>query len=237
LAQQRQNQTLKFFRDGGLAVDLVTLVAMCSIGFEPEVMRRLIWQQSRGSPWSFSLPNDVTSRAFGTLQEALQAAPAAQAEHGTIRVGLTGLEVDLKAATAEPNDALFAMCPNVTIASERLRRLRHRCTREAQSNADPTWCAVAVWRGSWEQPDIHFAGAVMLGAALANVPNPELPSEADSGLSARDNDRAARKAKRDPSTDTALGSGLFAPTRDSRQPPTPSRRKPNAMFVHRDYRR
>jgi hypothetical protein len=217
-------------------MDLVTLVAMCSIGVDPEVMRGLIWQQSRGTPWSFSLQSDATPRAFSTLREAVPAARAAQAEHGTIRVGLTGLEVDLNAATAEPNEALFAMCPNVTIASERLRRLHDRCARESQFNADPTWCALAVWRGSWEQPDSRFADAVMLGVALGDVPNRELPSETDSGPSARNNDGAARKTKRDPPTDAAFSSGLFALSRDARQPSKASHQTPDGMFVRRGHR-
>jgi hypothetical protein len=217
-------------------MDLVTLVAMCSISFDPEVMRSLIWRQSQGRPWSFSVASDTAPQTFDTLREAVASARAAQAGHATIRVGLTGLEVDLKAATAEPNEAMFAMCPNVTIASERLRRLQDRCAREAHFNADPTWCALAVWRGSWEQPDSRFADAVMLGVALGDVPNPELPSESDIGSSARDHDRAARKAKRDPATDAAFGSGLFAPSRDARQPSKASHQTPDGMFVRRGHR-
>jgi len=217
-------------------MDLVTLVAMCSIGFDPGVMRSLIWRQSQGRPWTFSVASATAPLAFDTLREAAAAARAAQSEHGTVRVGLTGLEVDLKAATAEPNEAMFAMCPNVTIASERLRRLQDRCARDAHFNADPTWCALAVWRGSWEQPDGRFADAVMLGVALGDVPNPELPSETDSESSARDRDRSARKTKRDPATDAALRSRLFAHPQDAREPSKVSHHTPDGMFVHRGHR-
>jgi hypothetical protein len=217
-------------------MDLVMLVAMCSICFDPEVMRSLIWRQSHGRPWSFSVASDTAPLAFDTLQGAATAARAAQSEHGTVRVGLTGLEVDLKAATAEPNEAMFAMCPNVTIASERLRRLQDRCARDADLNADPTWCALAVWRGSWEQPDSRFADAVMLGVALGDVPNPELPSEVDIGSPARDHDRAARKTTRDPATDAAFRSGLFAPSRDAREPSKAPNRTPDGMFIRRGQR-
>jgi hypothetical protein len=212
-------------------MDLVTLVAMCSIGFAPEVMRSLIWQQSNSSPWSFSLPNDAKPRAFGT-QEAVPAARAAQGEHGTIRVGLTGIEVDLKAAAADPNEALFAMCPNVTIASERLRRMQDRCAREGRFNADPTWCAVAVWRGSWELPDRWFADAVMLGVALGNLPNPELPSESDNGSRRR----ASHKAQRISPADSALGSGLFPQLNRARHPSNAPQSTPDGMFVRRNRR-
>jgi hypothetical protein len=213
-------------------MDLVTLVAMCSIGFDPEAMRSLIWQQSNGNPWSFSLPNDATPRAFGTLQEAVPAARVAQGEHGTVRVGLTGLEVDLKAATAEPNEALFAMCPNVTIASERLRRMQDRCAREPLLGADPTWCAVAVWRGSSEQPDRRFADAVMLGVALGNVPNPVLPSETDDELRSR----STRKTQRKPIADGAMSSALFPPSNDARHPSNAPQSTLDGMFVRRNRR-
>jgi hypothetical protein len=211
-------------------MDLVTLVAMCSIGFDPEVMRSLIWQQSRASPWSFSLAADSAPRVFGTLGAAASAARAQQADSATVRVGLTGLEVDLKAATAEPNEALFAMCPNVTIASERLRRLQDRCARNPPVDADPVWCAVAVWRGSWEQPDHRFADAVLLGVALGDVPNPKLPSETDDGSPSH----ATPKATTLPPGDSARSSGLFAPSRDVRPPSNPLRTTPDAMFVPRN---
>jgi hypothetical protein len=164
------------------------------------------------------------------LQEAVQVARAAQGEHGAVRVGLTGLEVDLKAATAEPNEALFAMCPNVTIASERLRRMQDRCAQEGRFNADPTWCAVAVWRGSWEQPDRRFADAVMVGVALGNLPNPELPSETDVGLRSR----STHQTQRMPPADGAKSSGLFPPSNDARHPSKAPQSTPDAMFVRRN---
>lgn len=213
-------------------MDLVTLVAMCSIGFDPEAMRSLIWQQSHGNPWSFSLPSDAVPRVFGTLREAVAAARAAQTESATIRVGLTGLEVDLEAATAQPNEALFAICPNVTIASERLRRLQDRCAREALHNADPTWCALAVWRGSWEQPDRRFADTVVLGIALGDVPNPDLPGETDDGF----RPQAARKATPLPPGDSATSSGIFVLPRDIRRPSRASQPTPDGMFIPRSRR-
>jgi hypothetical protein len=216
-------------------MDLVTLVAMCSISFDPDVMRSLIWRQSQGRPWSFSVTSDTAPQTFDTLRKAAAAARTAQAGHVTIRVGLTGLEVDILAATAEPNEAMFAMCPNVTIASERLRRLQDRCAREAHFNADPTWCALAVWRGSWEQPDSRFADAVMLSVALGDTPNPELPSEANDG-SARSSDRARRKVPRAPADDGASSSGLFAPSRDGGAPSSASRTNPDTIFVLRKVR-
>lgn len=162
-------------------MDLLTLVSVCSIAFEPAVMHSLIWHESRGEPWSYRLAAEGLSYAFPSMTEAIGAARQAQFEiqaddrFATIRVGLTGLEVDLEAATAQPNEAMFEPCANVTIASTRLARLAERCLESDVLAGSPAFCAVAVYRGSREEPDIAFADAVMLDYALERVPNPSLP--------------------------------------------------------------
>lgn len=162
-------------------MDLLTLVSVCSIAFEPAVMRSLIWHESRGEPWSYRVAREGVSYTFPSMSEAIDAAREAKFDiqaddrFATIRVGLTGLEVGLEAATAQPNEAMFEPCANVTIASTRLARLAERCVEADVFTASPTFCAVAVYRGSWEQPDVAFADAVMLDYALGRVPNPLLP--------------------------------------------------------------
>jgi len=37
-------------------VDLVTLVAACALTVDPKLMHALVWHQSGGEPWSFSVP-------------------------------------------------------------------------------------------------------------------------------------------------------------------------------------
>lgn len=163
-------------------MDLLTLVSVCSIAFEPAMMHSLIWHESRGEPWSYRVPGEALSYAFPSMSEAIEAAREAQFEiqaddrFATIRVGLTGLEVDLEAATAQPNEAMFEPCANITIASTRLARLVERCVEADVFAGSPTFCGVAVYRGSWEEPDVAFADAVMLDYALERVPNPELPA-------------------------------------------------------------
>ena len=43
-------------------MDLVTLIAACALSIEPKtpppLMHALIWEQSGGEPWSFSLPGE-----------------------------------------------------------------------------------------------------------------------------------------------------------------------------------
>lgn len=162
-------------------MDLLTLVSVCSIAFEPAMIHSLIWHESRGEPWSYRVPGEGLDYAFPSMSEAIDAAREAQSEiqaddrFATIRVGLTGLEVDLEAATAQPNEAMFEPCANVTIASTRLARLADRCVESDIFAGSPNLCAVAVYRGSWEEPDVGFADIVMLDYALERVPNPSLP--------------------------------------------------------------
>lgn len=159
-------------------IDLATLVTMCSLGVNPDVMRSLVWHTSRGQPWSFGVHGDAAPRAFATLDEAHDAALLVRPQ-GPIRIGLAGLATDLSSAAAQPAAALFAMCPNVFLASRRLVEIEETCRRSPVFRADPEWCALAVYRGSFDRPDGAFAEAVLLGALLDDVPNPELPSEAE----------------------------------------------------------
>ena len=140
-------------------------------------MHSLIWHESRAEPWSFRAAEGGPTYVFTTLAEAIAAAriDLAEASSGddlaTIRVGLTALEVDLFAATAEPNEAMFVPCANITIASFRLADLMDRCVATGTYAENATYCAIAAYRGSWEQPDTVFADAVMLSVALGDVPN------------------------------------------------------------------
>ena len=60
-------------------MDLVTLIAACALGVEPKVppsapdsrvMQALIWKQSDGEPWSFSLSGESQPRIYSNLQDA-----------------------------------------------------------------------------------------------------------------------------------------------------------------------
>lgn len=105
---------------------LLTLVTVCSIGFEPQAMYALILSESDGKPFSCrSLDGQL--RAFTTMDGAIAAARIAQDKAPTIRIGLTGFETNLFGATAEPNAKLFEPCPNVALSSLRLQKVRARC--------------------------------------------------------------------------------------------------------------
>jgi hypothetical protein len=91
-------------------MDLVTLIAACALSVEPKVMHALIWEQSWGEPWSFSVPGESLPRVFPTTEDAIREARAARPDGDRIRVGLTGLSTTARSATA----AMFAPCPCCT---------------------------------------------------------------------------------------------------------------------------
>jgi len=104
-------------------MDLVTLITACALNVEPKLMHALIWKQSGGEPWSFLVPGESLPRVLPTLQDAVREAQATRPEGDRIRVGLTGLSINLRSVTA----IMFAPCPNVTLAARQLTRLVERC--------------------------------------------------------------------------------------------------------------
>jgi hypothetical protein len=46
------------------------------------------------------------------------------------------------------------------------------------ANPDPTYCAVAAYRGAWDRPDTRFADAVRATVEKGNAPNFEIPKDA-----------------------------------------------------------
>jgi hypothetical protein len=66
-------------------MDLVTLIAACALNVEPKLMHALIWKQSGGEPWSFSVPGESLPRVLPTLQDAVREAQAMRSEGDRIR--------------------------------------------------------------------------------------------------------------------------------------------------------
>jgi hypothetical protein len=153
-------------------MDLVTLIVACALSVEPKVMHALIFEQSGGEPWSFSVPSESAPRVLPTIQDAIREARSASSEGGNMRVGLTGLSTDSRSVSA----VLFAPCPNITLAARRLTQLIARC--KTASKPDPTYCALAAYRGSWDRPDTRFADTVRATVEKGNAPNVEMPKDA-----------------------------------------------------------
>ncbi len=153
-------------------MDLVTLIAACALSVEPKVMHALIWEQSGGEPWSFSVPGESLPRVLPTIQDAIGEAQATHPDSGRIRAGLTGLSTDPRSTTA----VMFAPCPNITLAARQLTQLAERC--KTTSKPDPIYCSVAAYRGSWDRPDNRFADAVRATVEKGNAPNFDMPKDA-----------------------------------------------------------
>jgi hypothetical protein len=162
-------------------MDLVTLIAACAFSVEPKsprsglnhsVMQALIFEQSGGEPWSFSVPDESFARVFPTLKDAIREARAVHLDRGNIRVGLAGLPTHAQSATA----LMFAPCPNVMLAAAQITQFLERC--KAASKPDPVYCAVAAYHGSWDRPDTWFANAVRATVKKGNAPNFQMPKDA-----------------------------------------------------------
>jgi hypothetical protein len=152
-------------------MDLVTLVTACALVVDPKIMHALIWHQSGGEPWSFSVPGERQPQVYHTVRDAIEALRAVDSEDIAIRVGLTGLSANSRSATA----AMFAPCPNITVAARQIAQLGERCKTIAGFKVDPIHCAIAAYRGSWAQPDNGFADAVRATVAKGDAPNFDMP--------------------------------------------------------------
>src|ERR1700680_2108617 len=156
-------------------MDLLTLVTACALTVEPKVMHALIWQQSGGEPWSLSVQGQGWPRVFPTLQDAIREAQTSLPSGGRVRVGLAGLSRNPRSTTP----AMFVPCMNITFAARQIAQLVERCTAIPHFKADPLYCAIAVYRGSWERPHTLFADAVKASVLKGDAPNFDIPQDGD----------------------------------------------------------
>jgi hypothetical protein len=155
-------------------MDLVALVTACALMADPKIMHALIWHQSGGEPWSFRVPGERQSQVYQTVSEAVRAVRAVDRDDVPVRLGLAGLSADPRSATA----AMFAPCPNITIAAWQIAQLGERCKTSPRFKDDPIHCAIAAYHGAWDRPDNAFADAVRTSVANNDAPDFEMPAEA-----------------------------------------------------------
>jgi hypothetical protein len=156
-------------------MDLITLVTACSLAFDPKVMHALVWQHSGAEAWSVLVNGEASPRVYANVWQAVDEMRGKPPSGATVRVGLAGLPVD----AAQIRSALFLPCRNIATAAEQLAKLIDRCKIRPRLNADPTFCAVAVYRGSWERPDTEFADAVQASVAKGDAPNFDMSDDTD----------------------------------------------------------
>jgi len=154
-------------------MDLTTLVMACALTVDPKIMHALIWHQSGGEPWSFTVLEESQPQIHRTVREAVRAVRAVDRDDITIRVGLTGLSAIPRSTTA----AMFAPCPNIAIAARQIAELRERCRTSPRFKGDAIYCAIAAYHGSWDRPDNAFADAVRTSVVKNDAPDFEMPAD------------------------------------------------------------
>jgi hypothetical protein len=161
-------------------MDLTTLVAACALTVDPKLMHALIWHQSGGEPWSFSVPEERQPYVYRSAKEAVVEARRSAPTGLSIRIGLTGLPVVSEAATT----AMLMPCPNISIAARQIAEMVERCKVAPRFTADPIRCGIAAYHGSWDSPDNNFADAVLTSAAKGDAPDFDMPGEIGERLDA-----------------------------------------------------
>ena len=63
-------------------MDLATLIAACALSVDPNIMHALVWEQSGGQPWSFSVSGEAMPRVLPTVQDAIREARSLRREGG-----------------------------------------------------------------------------------------------------------------------------------------------------------
>jgi hypothetical protein len=174
---------------------------------DPKIMHALIWHQSGGEPWSFTVPAERHPQVYRTVGDAVG---ATYLNDVSIRVGLTGLPATSRSATA----VMSAPCPNIALAARQITQLAERCAASPRLKADPIDCAIAVYYGSWERPDNAFADAVRISITNADAPDFEMPANAqldlaDSGSALQSHDIAVAPAAAPDDRERAWSSALF----------------------------
>lgn len=82
------------------------------------------------------------------------------------------------------NETTFLPCPNIAAAARQITQLAKRCETNPRPDVEPTFCAVAAYRGSWERPDTAFREAVRTSVAKDDAPNFDMPKQ--TGIEVRD---------------------------------------------------
>src|SRR4029077_5666979 len=172
-------------------MDLTTLITACALTVDPKIMHALIWHQSGGEPWAFSVSGQRQPQVLRNMEDAIGAARGIQPENIAIRVGLAGVPGTPRAVTA----TTFTPCSNIASAARQIAQFAERCRTSSRSKGDPIHCAIAAYHGSWERPDYGFADAVRTIVAKDDAPDFEMP--AGTGRDAADIGSSRQSASRD----------------------------------------
>src|SRR5215470_13093194 len=110
-------------------MELTALVTICALTIDPKVMHALIWHQSGGEPWAFSVSGRREPQVLQNVGDAVDAARATRPDNAAIRVGLTGLPATPRSVTA----AMFTPCSNIASAARQIAQLAELCRASGRS--------------------------------------------------------------------------------------------------------
>lgn len=161
-------------------MDLTTLITACALTVDPKIMHAVIWHQSGGEPWVFSVSGRRQPLILRSMEEAVAAARGIHPDDAAIRIGLAGLPATPRSVT----EKMFTPCSNITSAARQITQFAELCSASTHSKGNPTHCAVAAYHGSWERPDNRFADAVR--ATVANNDAPDFEMSAGAGIDTAD---------------------------------------------------
>jgi hypothetical protein len=151
-------------------MDLVTLMTACTLAVDPKLMHALIWHQSGGEPWAIAVQGEPNPRVYPSMNDAIR--ESHELTGSTVaRVGLAGVPVLPEKVSA----SVLLPCRNVAMAAVGIASFASRCKAHPQLKTDPSLCSVAVYRGSWERPDVSFAADVAVTVRKGDAPNFDMP--------------------------------------------------------------
>lgn len=151
-------------------MDLVTLLTACTLAVDPKLMHALVWHQSGGEPWAISTRAEENPRVYPNMRDVIRDAQE-MSNNSIVWVGLAGVPVPPSKVSASN----LLPCRNVAMAATLFAKLILRCRSHPRLKASPNLCALAVYRGSWERPDVKFATDVTATAAKGDAPNFDMP--------------------------------------------------------------
>jgi hypothetical protein len=151
-------------------MDLVTLLTACTLAVDPKLMHALVWHQSGGEPWAIAVQGEANPRVYPSMHVAIREAHELTGDT-VARVGLAGVHVLPRKVSA----SVLLPCRNVALAAIQIANFASRCKAHPQLRTDPSLCSVAVYRGSWERPDISFATDVATTIRKGDAPNFDMP--------------------------------------------------------------
>ena len=104
-------------------MDLTTLITACALTVDPKIMHALIWHQSGGEQWAFSVSGQRQPQVLRNMEDAIGAARGIQPENIAIRVGLAGVPGTPRAVTA----TTFTPCSNIASAARQIAQFAELC--------------------------------------------------------------------------------------------------------------